>query len=68
MRLLYELPRAFHYWPNFAQDAYLERVFIMREGQNIPDGEQTPMGIRNCATEAAEREIELVRNYEGLNK
>jgi hypothetical protein len=49
-------------WPDYAQDAYMERIAIMREGNNIPDSEPTPPEILRVAREQAQREIALVES------
>lgn len=62
------LPPAYKYWPYFVQDAYDERLCIMREGNNIPLDEPTPLAIRMAAIQAAEAEIELVRKHEAIKR
>jgi len=56
-----QTPRQFRWWPDWAQEVYIMRVNAMLEGQNIPDDVETPEHIIRCATEEAEREIELMR-------
>jgi len=54
-------PAALKYWPEAAQDIFTERLAIMREGNNIPDNQPTPLPIRMECIKAAEREIEMMR-------
>lgn len=59
--MIEDLPKVYKYWPDFARDIYNERVCIMRDGNNIPPDEQTPLAIRTVALQEAEAEIELAR-------
>lgn len=52
-----DLPKAAKYWPDHAVYIFLERIAIMREGNNISDEKQTPLAIIRIATECAEKEI-----------
>lgn len=54
-------PAVLKYWPEIAQETYWHRLAIMREGNNIPDSEPTPLAIRMLCIAAAEREIELLK-------
>jgi hypothetical protein len=46
-------PKGFYDWPEAAQEAYLERVCIMREGNRIRDEEPTPPEIDEIARREA---------------
>lgn len=50
-------------WPDYAQDAYRERIAIMREANNIPDKAPTPPEIIQIAQAQAESEIALFKAF-----
>jgi hypothetical protein len=51
----------YQHWPDFARDAFNERIALMREANNIPDKEPTPDFVASVALLQAQAEIELCR-------
>lgn len=53
------LPPAARLWPDWVKDRFIERVAIMREGNRIPETDETPMEIYLIAADAAEEDLKL---------
>jgi hypothetical protein len=57
--LIDPFPKAYAYWPDFAQCRWRERVAILRETNNVPDNQPLPWQALQIATQQAEAEIKF---------